>query len=73
MFHLCFRTHVTIVFIDVVYVSHILCMYFIRMLHMVAKVFKCVSGVFLSVSEACFKCFNCLQTCVQPLYSMFQK
>jgi len=31
---------------------------------MVAKVFKCVSSVFLSVSETCF---NCLQTYVQPL------
>jgi hypothetical protein len=31
---------------------------------MIAMVFKCVSEVFSSVSEACFKCFNYLQTYV---------
>jgi hypothetical protein len=34
------------------------------MLCMFAMVFKCFSGVFSSVSEACFKCFICLQTYV---------
>jgi hypothetical protein len=56
-----FRTHVTVVLSGC-------CIYFTYMLHefylvlrMVVIVFKCVSGVFFSgVSEACFKCFNCL-------------
>ena len=34
--------------------------YFIWMLHMFAMVFKCFSGVFVSVSNAYFKCFICL-------------
>ena len=65
MFHLCFPDACcNYVYLDVAYVSHICCMCFIWMLRMVAMVFKCVSGVFSSVSEACFKCFNCLQTYV---------
>jgi hypothetical protein len=58
-----FRTHVAS-YLDVAYVSHIRCMCFIGCLCMVAMVFKCFSGVFSSVSKACFKCFNCLQTYV---------
>jgi len=50
------------VYMDVAYISHIRCMHFIWMLPMVAMVFNCVLGVFSSVSEASFKCFNCLQT-----------
>ena len=44
--------------------SQIRCMCFILMLYMVAMVFMCFSDVFSSVSKACLKCFNCLQTYV---------
>ena len=51
MFHLCFPDACCIcVYLDVTYVPDICCMCFIRMLRMVAMVFKCVSGVF-------YKCF----------------
>jgi hypothetical protein len=36
------------------------CKCFIKMLHMFAMIFKCFSGVFGSVSNACFKYFICL-------------
>jgi hypothetical protein len=63
MFHLCFLDACcNCVYLDVAYVSHICCMYFIRTLCIVAMVFKCVFLVcFSSVSESCFKCFICLQ------------
>jgi hypothetical protein len=52
MFHLCFlEACCNCVYLDVAYVSHICCMCFIRMLCMVAMVFKRVLGVF-------FKCFE---------------
>jgi hypothetical protein len=44
-------------YFDVTYISHICCKYFIWMLRMFAMVFKCLSGVFTSISDASFKCF----------------
>jgi hypothetical protein len=38
------------------------------MLHMFAMVLKCFSGVFASVSDACFKCFICLLCMLQLLH-----
>jgi hypothetical protein len=52
--------------------SHILCMCFIWMLHMVAMIFKCFEVFFLSVSEACFKYFNYLQTYVATVVRWFK-
>ena len=40
-------------------VSYVCCKCFIWMLHIFAMVFKCFSGVFASVLDACFKCFIC--------------
>jgi hypothetical protein len=54
-----------IVYLDIVYVSHICCMCFICILCM----FAMVSCVFSSVSEACFKCFIYLQTYVASIIS----
>ena len=51
------------VYLDVAYVSHICCKFFIWMLHIVAMVFQGFY-VFLSVLDACFKRFICLQTYV---------
>jgi hypothetical protein len=42
-----FHTYVAVFYLDVAYVFSI--------------VFKCFSDVFASVSNACFKCFICLQ------------
>ena len=51
MFNLCFLdVFCNCVYLDVAYVSNICCMCFIRMLRIDAMVFKCVSGVFSSVS-----------------------
>jgi hypothetical protein len=44
------------------------CKCFICMLHMFAMVFKCFSGVFASVSDACFKCFIYLFCMLQLLH-----
>jgi hypothetical protein len=50
------------------------CKCFIRMLHMFAMVFKCFSGVFTSVLDACFKRFICLLfVCCNCCIWMFQK
>jgi hypothetical protein len=46
---------------------------FIRMLHMFAMVFKCILGVFVSVSDACFKCFICLFLMLQLLHLNISK
>ena len=45
------------VYLDVAYVSYICCKCFIGILRM-------FSSVFTSVSDACFRCFICLQTYV---------
>jgi hypothetical protein len=37
------------------------------MLHMYAMVFKYFSGIFATVSDACFKCFMCLFFCMLQL------
>jgi hypothetical protein len=47
------------VYLYVAYVLYICCECFIRMLHMFSNGF---SSVFASISDACFKCFICLQT-----------
>jgi hypothetical protein len=44
------------------------CDYFILMLHIFAIVFKCFSGIFASVLDACFKCFICLFFILQLLH-----
>jgi hypothetical protein len=44
------------------------CEYFIWMLRMFAMIFKCLSGVFASVSDTCFKCFICLLCMLQLLH-----
>jgi hypothetical protein len=38
-----------------------------------AMVFKCFSGVFVSISNACFKCFICLLLYVASVVSEFSK
>jgi hypothetical protein len=38
------------------------------MLHMFAMIFKCILGVFASVSDACFKYFICLFLTLQLLH-----
>jgi hypothetical protein len=48
------------VILDVAYVSHICCKCFIWMLCMFLQWFQVFLGVFVSVSDACFKCFICL-------------
>jgi hypothetical protein len=57
------------VYLDIAYVSHMWCKYFIWILRMFYMVFKCFSGVFASVSDAYFKCFICLQTYVASVAS----
>jgi hypothetical protein len=52
------------VYLDVAYVYTYVACVFIRMLSIIAMIFKCVSGVYSSVSETCFKCFIFLQTYV---------
>jgi hypothetical protein len=47
------------VYLDVAYVSHICCKYYIWTLHMFLQRFQVV---FASVLDACFKYFICLQT-----------
>jgi hypothetical protein len=42
--------------------THMLQVFYL--LRMFPMVFECLSGVFISVSNACFKCFICLQTYV---------
>jgi hypothetical protein len=39
------------------------------MLHMFAMIFKCFSGVFATVLDACFNCFICLQTYIASIAS----
>jgi len=45
------------VYLDVAYVSHICCKCFFSMLHIFAMVFKCFRCFFVSVSDACVKCY----------------
>jgi len=60
----CIYIHVAIICLKCFQVFHMyVCKCFMWILHMFAMVFKCFSGVFASVSNACFKCFICL-----PLY-----
>jgi hypothetical protein len=47
------------------------CKCFIWILHMFAIIFKCFSDVFVSVSDACFKCFICLFLCCNCYFWMF--
>ena len=49
------------------------CKRLIWMLHMFAMVFKCFSGVFASVSDACFKYFICLLLYVATVKSRYFK
>jgi hypothetical protein len=39
------------------------------MLRMFAMIFKCFSGVFVTVLDACFNCFICLQTYIASVAS----
>ena len=56
-----FYMHVASICFECFQVFHTyVCKCFIWMLHMFAMVFNCFSGVFASVSDACFKCFICL-------------
>ena len=60
--HLCFPDACCkCVYLDVAYVSHIRCMCFIWIFVYGCNGFQVFSGVFLSLLEACFKCFNYLQ------------
>jgi hypothetical protein len=56
---ICFIHMLRVFYPDVAYVLYICCECFIRMLHMFSNGF---SSVFASISDACFKCFICLQT-----------
>jgi hypothetical protein len=70
MFHLFFSDVCSkCVWLDVAYVSHIYCKYFIWMLHMFHNGFKCFLYVFASVLDAFFKGFICLQTYVASVVS----
>ena len=75
MFNLCFSdAFCNCVYLDVAYVSHICCMCFIRMLRMVAMVFKCVSGVFFKCFRSMFQVFQLpSNVCCNHCISMFQK
>ena len=50
------------VYLNVAYVSHIYCKCLIWMLRMIYNGFQVFSGVFATVSDACFKFFICFQT-----------
>ena len=80
MFNLYFRMYVASVFIWILHMFHtyvasilsIYCIYFAHMLQVFYQDVACVRngfqvflGVFASVSDSCFKCFNCLQTTVR--------
>jgi hypothetical protein len=65
-----FQTYVLSAFIWILYMFHIyVCKCFIWMLRMLLQWFQVFSGVFASVSDACFKCFICLQTYVASVAS----
>ena len=63
-----FVPNVSTVFPDVccIYFTHMLQVFYLDVVYMVLK---CFSGVFASVSDACFKCFICLQTYVASVAS----
>jgi hypothetical protein len=77
MFHLCFRTYVAV---DVVYVSHIYCKFFICMLHLfytyIASVLsECciylqwlIHIYFPRVLDVRCKCFNCFRRMLQMFH-----
>jgi hypothetical protein len=68
MFHL---LYCKCVYLDVAYVLYICCKRFIWMLRMCCNCFSSVfSCVFVSVSDACFKYFICLQTYVANVVSV---
>jgi hypothetical protein len=57
----CIYMHVASICFKCFQVFHTyVCECFICTLHMFAMVFKCFSGTFASVLDACFKCFICL-------------
>ena len=74
MFHHFSSVRCKCVYLNGAYVSHICCKCFIWMLHMFCNGFSRVfSGVFTSVSDACFKCFICFQTYVASvIFGCFQ-
>ena len=72
--HLCFQTYVANVFIWMLHMFHT---YVVSVLSRCCvcftMVFKCVSCVFASVSDAFFKCFICLQTYIASVaYGCFK-
>ena len=75
MFHLCFLDACcNYVYLDVAYVPHICCMCFIRMLRMVAMVFKRVSGVFFKCFISMFQVFQLpSDVCCNHCIWIFQK
>jgi hypothetical protein len=70
MFHLFFQTYVASVFIWMLhmfhkYIANILSRCYVCFI----MVFKCISCVFVNISDACFKCFICLWTYVASVAS----
>jgi hypothetical protein len=59
-----FRSSLQVFHLNVAYVLHVYCNYFIWMLHIFAMIFKC----FVSVSDACCKCFSCFVRMLQVFY-----
>jgi hypothetical protein len=58
MFHLFFSTYVASVYVDIAYVfTHMMQVFYFNTTY-VYNGFKCFSGVFANVSDACFICFQ---------------
>jgi hypothetical protein len=65
MFHLFFSDICCKYFyLNVAYVSHIYCKksLYLDVAYVLQCLFEVLSDIFVSVSDACFKCFICLQT-----------
>jgi hypothetical protein len=53
--------------------THILQVFYLDVVYVLQCLFKCFPGAFARVSEACFKCFICLQTYVANVASWYFK